>query len=55
MVMAIRAMAMVIPVNYGGGYGYGSNYYGNYGYNNSYEYAYDPDKSIMIFALNFHL
>ena len=39
------------PGYYGGGYGYGSNYYGNYGYNNSYEYAYDPDKSIMMFGL----
>ena len=34
-----------------GGYGYGSNYYGNNYYNNSYEYAYDPDKSIMMLGI----
>ena len=43
--------AFILYFIFGGGYGYGSNYYGNYGYNNSYEYAYDPDKSIMMFGL----
>ena len=34
---------------YGYGYGYGSGYYGSY--YDSYEYAYDPNKSIMMFGL----
>ena len=34
---------------YGGGYGYGSNYYNSM--YDSYEFAYDPNKSIMLFGL----
>lgn len=40
------------PYSYGGGYGYGSNYgYGGGNYGN-YDFAYDPDKSIMMLGVS---